>query len=87
MPGGAGGEPLVQCVGRWPSTGSPFCIALEEAQENPSENNKINKNNIKKKVFVSLHRSRLSLSIGLVPTEQTQVTGFGMGLGAQGRWS
>lgn len=49
MPGGAGGEPLVQCVGRWPSKGSPFCIALEEAQENPSENNKINKNNIKKK--------------------------------------
>lgn len=45
MPGGAGGEPPVQWVGRWPSAGRPFCIALEEAQENPSENYKINQNN------------------------------------------
>lgn len=42
MPGGAGGEPLVQWGGRWPWAGSCFFIALEEPQENPSENNKIN---------------------------------------------
>lgn len=46
MPGGAGGEPQFKWVGRWPWAGSPFFTALEEAQENPSENNKINQNNI-----------------------------------------